>query len=537
MLLSEFYYPLPERIESKITYDCDKCGILGKKTLHSSKMTALVGDQYDGLVIVLTNPTNEEDVKGTLMTSAIGTQLRSVAYRAGFNLVHKAAIVPAIRCAVGKPTDVQGQCCFPELDRILKELKPKVIIPVGDIPFKLIMHNSHKVANTLIRNRLIPNFFYNSIVFPMWNINEIQGKSQKYIIDACVWDFQRIIGLYTKRFKARKKVDEFLNSRKILKDVSIRKVESVKEADILFNQLNRLAEFAYDYETTNVYPYDDDFEIVTIAFGLEKSAWVLHEDLWKGNPNIKQHIFDEIKWILVNPKIKKIIQNSKFEDLASRFILGVRWIENTECTMLASHVIDERGGGTSLDFQNLMRFGIPPYSQSVEQYLKSKDGERVNRIRECNQDELIQYTGLDVITTFNNWKLMNESLFNQYPKARENYEMLRKGHWTYANMQQRGITLSESEYNSVDTLLEKEAEGMLQKIYNLPEFIQFNEYMKTKLGKKSKDKGVALTKLGDKINESRRSQLPQSDNRTNVGGISESLRDRISQIRRRVTFQ
>lgn len=539
MLLSEFYYPIPERItEKKITYDCDKCGILGKKSLSHPKFAPVIGPKYDGFVVIPTNPTSEEDVKGTLLTSSIGTQLRSVAYKAGFNLVEKAAIVPLIRCAVGKATDVQGQCCFPELDRVLKELKPKVIVPLGDIPFKFLMHNSHKIPNTLIRNRIIPNYFYNAIVFPLWNINEIQGKGQKHLIDACLWDMQRIIGLYTKRFKARKKVDEFLNSRKILSDISIRQIKSVKEVDTLFHSLNQLQQFSFDYETTNVYPYDEDFEIISIAFGLEKSAWVIHESIWKNNPNIKQHVFDKTKAVLVNPNIKKIIQNSKFEDLASRFVMGIKWIENMECTMLASHVIDERAGATSLDFQNLVRFGIPPYNQITDQYLKAKDGARVNRIRECPEEELVQYTGLDVITTYNNWNVIDTSLFGQYPKARENYEMLRKGHWTYGNMQQRGITLSEEEYIQLDATLAKESEQMLAKIYTLPEFIEFNEYMKTKSAKKPKDKKEALTKLEDTINATRRSNLPPNDNRSNgTPGISESIRNRIAEIRRKVTFQ
>lgn len=540
MLLSEFYYPIPQRDtpEKKIVYDCEKCGILQKRALNHAKISPSIGKSYDGFVIVPTNPTHEEDIKGILLTSSNGTQLRSTAYKVGFNLLDKAAIVPLIRCAVGKPTDMQGQCCFPELDRVLKELKPKVIVPIGDLPFKYIMHHSHKIPNTLIRNRLIPNYFYNAIVFPIWNINEIQGKGQKYLTDATTWDIQRIIGLYQKRFKARKKVDEFLNSRMILKDISIRELKTIKEVDQLVDQLNQIGQFSYDYETTNVYPYDEDFEIITIAFGLEKSAFVIHEDFWKNNPNVKMYVLDKVKSLLVNPKVKKIIQNSKFEDLGSRLVMGVRWIENMECTMLASHVIDERAGGTSLDFQNLIRFGIPPYNQLTEQYLKPKDGARVNRIRECPREELIHYTGLDVITTYNNWHLIDTTLFQSYPKARENYEMLRKGHWTYANMQQRGITLSESECNNITKILDDNAAATLEAIYALPEFIEFNEYMRTKSPKKTKDKQTTMHKLEEKINASRlRSELAQPDNRIAGSGISESLRDRIAALKRTVTFQ
>lgn len=536
MELSEFYYPLPEKYPDKETnYDCDKCGILGKRTLSHAKFPPTIGKNYDGFVLVPTNPTHEEDSKGTLLTSSMGTQLRSAAYKLSFNLVEKAAIVPLIRCAVGKPTDVQARCCFKELDRILKELNPKVIVPIGDLPFKQIMHSKNKVPNGLIRNRIIPNYFYNAIVFPIWDINDIKGKSQKHITDACIWDIQRIIGLYKKRFKYRKKIDEFLKARKILSDISIIQVKTIKEAETIFDMFGKLKEFSFDYETTNVFPYDDNFEIVYFQFGLEKTAWVFHESLWSTESN-RKFIFNGLITLLINPNIKKIIQNSKFEDLASRFVLGIKWIENMECTMLASHVIDERAGGTSLDFQNLMRFGIPPYNQITNEFLKPKEGAKVNRIRECPIDDMIKYGGLDAITTFNNWKLIESSLFGSYPKARENYEILKKGHWTYGNMQQRGITLGESEYNILNSMLDKKAKEILDKIHSLPEFIEFNEYLKTKLPKGSANKNTILKKLEDKIHGEGgdRSIQSQSDLRNDGIGISESLRNRISAIRRTV---
>jgi DNA polymerase I-like protein with 3'-5' exonuclease and polymerase domains len=311
----------------------------------------------------------------------------------------------------------------------------------------------------------------------------------------------------------------------------------MSEAIQHLNAIKVAPKFAFDYETTNAYPYDEDFEIVTIAFGLKQSAFVLHESLWKNSPSNWEIIRKEVSNLLVNPNIKKIIQNSKFEDLASRYVLKIKWIENMECTMLASHTIDERQGGNSLDFQNLVRFGIPPYSQNVAAMLKAKEGSRVNRIREIPVDQLVEYTGLDVITTYNNWELIDSTLFQSYSKARENYEMLRKGHWTYGNIQQRGITLSESECNHIDSILEQKANEILQTIYAMPEFKAFNEYMRTKSTKKTKDKKTAMSKLEDKINASRRSSVAQPNTRIDGGGISQSLRDRIAQLKRTVTFQ
>lgn len=539
MNLSEFYYPIPEKNindEKEVTYNCEKCGILQKKALHTPRFSPIIGDKYNGLVIVPTNPTKEEDAKGSLLTSSIGTILRATAYKLGFNLVQNAAIVPIIRCAIGKPTDLQGKCCFPELDKQLKILQPKVIIPMGSIPFKHIAHNNNKIPNTLIRNRLIPNYFYNAVVFPMWDINEIQGKGQKHIQDACVWDFERIIKLFLKRFKYRTRVDEFLENRKILKGIFIKQIKTMEEATKLFSELNKLKSFSLDYEATNAYPYDDNFEIICISFGLKKSGWVIHESLWKDNLFNRNIIYNKLEELLTNPNIKKIIQNAKFEDNASRFILGIKKIVNSECTMLASHVIDERTGATSLDFQNLIRFGIPPYNQLVHSLLEPKEGEKINKIREIPIDQLIEYSGLDAITTFNNWDLLDNVLLSAYPKGRENYEMLNKGHWTYANMQQRGIHVNEAEYINVSKKLEEEARIILKRIYALPEFIDFNNYMKTKAPIKKTKKGDVLKKIKETINAQRIDGQPRSNNTNDRNGLSKSIGERITAIRRRITF-
>ena len=186
--------------------------------------------------------------------------------------------------------------------------------------------------------------------------------------------------------------------------------------------------------------------------------------------------------LLLNDNIKKIIQNSKFEDLCSRYYFNIDYIHNTECTMLATHVIDERRGCTSLDFQNLMRFGIPAYNAKVKSFLKIKEIEdqiiKQNRIREIKKEDLIQYGGLDVITTFNNWKLLEKILPQKYPKAVENYEFLKSGHWAFANMSQRGIGINTVEQERLIDFFGIEMEKILEKILAIPEFAEFNEFIR-----------------------------------------------------------
>ena len=91
------------------------------------------------------------------------------------------------------------------------------------------------------------------------------------------------------------------------------------------------------------------------------------------------------------------------------------------------------------DFQNLVRFGIPPYSETIKRFIESDKDDKVNRIREADKKEMIKYNALDVITCWYNWEFLENHALNSYDKARECSSFLLEGHEIFANMSQRGI--------------------------------------------------------------------------------------------------
>jgi hypothetical protein len=164
--------------------------------------------------------------------------------------------------------------------------------------------------------------------------------------------------------------------------------------------------------------------------------------------------------------------------------------------MIASHVIDERRGTTSLDFQNLIRFGIPPYSDTVKSFLQKKDkDDKTNRIRQAPHDDMILYSGLDVITTYNQWLVIEKILPIIYPNAKYNYEFLHRGHKLFANMSKAGIKIGEEELDSLETNLKTKMWSVLNRISHIPEFIEYNNYLedKTNLSKSTDKKLQSLS--------------------------------------------
>ena len=257
----------------------------------------------------------------------------------------------------------------------------------------------------------------------------------------------------------------------------------------VFSWVSNLEDVSVDYETTNTKPYDKYFDLTHISFANEKVAYVIHESLWQKYP-IWRNIKTFMKWLLENKSIHKIIQNDKFEDLCSRYKFNIKRINNSNCPMLATHVIDERRGCTSLDFQNLTRFGIPPYSDTVKTYLQKKEkNDKQNRIREAPYDDMITYAGLDVITTFFNWKFLEKIMPIAYDKAKQNYEFLHRGHQLFANMTHRGIKAGIDELNELENTFVDNIQDILERISTLPEFAEYNNYLGNQLNtKKEGDK-------------------------------------------------
>jgi len=481
-----FYFPIPEvERKSKNVYDCDKCK-LKTKNLKTPEFRVTIGNAYDGLVILGQIPSKDDDTRGIPFINEEAGIIRSTALKNGINLAKQAAILFALSCHTKKATETQFKCCRNKLKSNIEELKPKLIICCGEMAFKYLFNLKNKYAISKLRNRIIPNYEFNCLVYPIFSPEQLYfpGGGNKYdLINAVKLDLERIFNFWKSRFHKRSEIKAILDKRRILKNITITEITSLQEAQDIFAVISQMQNISFDYETTNASPYDNDFEMIYFAFGNATNAWVFHEDLWIGLPKNWGIIKHNLIEILENPKILKIIQNSKFEDLASRWVLKIKCIDNVFCTMIATHVVDERGGCTSQDFQNLVRFGIPPYNEAIKKYIVPDKDQKVNRIREAPKGEMIQYNGLDVITCYHNWLVLDKVLLNDpgYPKARECYEFLLQGHKLFANLTQRGVNIGQQEFDELEEFINAEMEKCITGISNLDKVIEYNKYLESKI--------------------------------------------------------
>jgi hypothetical protein len=112
---------------------------------------------------------------------------------------------------------------------------------------------------------------------------------------------------------------------------------------------------------------------------------------------VDESCFPALSRVLLNPKLRKIASNLKFEERWTRRKLGhgVRgWDFDT---MLGSHILNNRGGVCSLKFQAYVTFGIGDYSGSMKPFLESDTANGRNRIHEAPLLDLLMYNGLDAL--------------------------------------------------------------------------------------------------------------------------------------------
>ena len=126
---------------------------------------------------------------------------------------------------------------------------------------------------------------------------------------------------------------------------------------------------------------------------------------------------------------------------------------------------------------------------------------------------MITYAGLDVITTYYNWKFLEKILPLAYDKAKQNYEFLHRGHQLFANMSHRGVKAGIDELDELESTFEDNIQDILERISILPEFVEYNDYLGNRLTtKKQGDKKLKklMIKVKGDSNESNRKTMEKS---------------------------
>ncbi len=369
---------------------CGACGLY--KGCQSPKMSTSGKGRKD-ILILGEAPGRDEDRKGIQFVGNTGRELSHRLKRFGINMRVDCVLDNAIICRPpnnATPTTDQINHCRPTLVKTLEDVQPRIIIPIGGSAVRSLLGHLWRDDVGAIGRWVgwkIPYQRINAWICPTYHPSYLlrsRGTNASLHFDRHIREAVKLKG------RPWKKIPSFKDEVEII-------LKPKRAASVIRQMIRRGKDgrVAFDYETNTIKPETDGASIIScsVSWGGDKPertiAYPWHGDAITATGE------------LLRSKIPKMGHNIKFEDRWTRVEFGhpVRnWIH---CSQIAAHVLDNRPGITSLDFQSFVLLGQEEYSSHIKPFLRAKKSVKVNRIlTEVDLEDLLLYNGLDSLLTF-----------------------------------------------------------------------------------------------------------------------------------------
>jgi uracil-DNA glycosylase family 4 len=366
---------------------CGKCGLY--RNCHSPKMPVW-GKGKKGIFILGEAPGQNEDREGKPFIGRAGEKLRGTLERYGVDADEDCWIYNSLICHPKdkdgnnrKPTPKEINFCRPNVVRTIKELKPRVIIPLGEVAVKSLLGwlwrpkvgaisrwVDWQIPDRQLDAWICPNYH------PSWVLR--QGGETDEVKDLLFRE-------------ALKKAVELEGRPGPAPENYVDEVQIIMNPKMVAYMIPCMgyssfdSPVAFDYETDQLKP-DGNGEIICCSMSDGLTTMVFP---WHG-----KQVKEAMKKFLESP-IPKVGQNIKFEHRWSKKELDCdvnNWIHDD---MTTAHVLDNKRGITGIEFQAYVLLGQTPWDYDVHEFLKAKGSTKKNRIRECDLRSLLLYCGID----------------------------------------------------------------------------------------------------------------------------------------------
>lgn len=383
------------QVESKRNFDsliprCGACGL--SKTCFSPKIP-LTGKGRKGILIINEAPNQDDDRRNQHISGSNSKLLRETLEKSGIDLDLDCWRIGSIICRPPEDREVdikEIQHCRPNILKVIKEQKPRIIIPLG-------IEAVESVVAPLWRDNVdsinmwvgwqIPAHRYNAWVTPTHSIDTVESpQDQRELKVTRLW-WQRHIAAAVALHGRPWQDGDIPNYQKQIKV----EFDPDKAASWIDDKIRAGGAVSFDYETNRLKPDHPRAEIRCCSV------------CWRGKETIAYPwigaAIDATRRLLVSA-LPKIGWNKKFEERWTRRILGVRVNNWSWCGMLSAHHLDSREGITGAKFQGLVRLGVQDWSAEIKPYLSAADAEGFNRIKEVDLRTLLVYCGVDSLVEY-----------------------------------------------------------------------------------------------------------------------------------------
>ena len=412
---------------------CDGCQ--RRKTCEHPDFGVVGKGENTGILVVIEAPTASDDRHGQLLSGDSGRMLYRVLKAAGVCL-DDVWVVPAVRCAGGSdPKKVMKDVdfCHQFLMSTINQLQPKVVIPLGMAAIKSIFSDR-------IRGRLkgtkpsawmgerIPDQETQRWICPSFSLDTMLAQD----------DSQDMHDMFFHDIKAA------VECTKLTFPIAPTSVHSLFEKSQIITALRHIKSsadwIAFDYETTGLKPHAQGHRIVCASV-----AW--YEN---GAPRAIAFPFlpdrdFRILWraILLDSAIGKVAHNNPFEDTWTHYRANIEglplywvqgWVGDTQVESHFQKSIRPNG----LKFMTFAKIGVIGYDDDVDEYLKAKGSNGINRIDEVPLKDLLKYNAYDSLYSA---ILHHDFGPDKSAYERENYGMnlFLTGQSTFAAIQANGF--------------------------------------------------------------------------------------------------
>lgn len=459
-------------VEAQETLGSDACSKCGLSKGCVTPMMGFTGEGRKEILIVAECPSEADDISGAPLEGETGQWFKKKLKALGININRDCWKTNAVACHAAKaknnlPTKSQVKYCSARLRKTIDELKPKFIWLMGtDAIYSYYHDRIDNITVSRFAGLCIPDIKRQAWVLPMHH----PGFALKKEKDAHLQMF------YNRQLECVVKCSK---SYVIPEEMPIDNVRIIKTFEDVVAVLIKVLEvkpekFAFDYETTGLKPYRDAHRIASASFCYEYDLAYSFPYQYREHFTQKERTTIADLWhkIMIDPDIKKIAHNSKFEDMWTREFFGVSPVNMYWCTMNAAHILDNRKKFCGLKFQALVRWDIPEYDKSISKYLESDKGNPFNRVMEAPLNELLLYGGIDALLSFNLYEEQEEE-YRKFPKMRAAREFFMEGLESFCDIQENGIPLNRQYYLDQDVDIAKQIVDMEASLHEFPEAQRF----------------------------------------------------------------
>ena len=383
----------PTRPTNDLVPACGACGL--HKKCSSPKMP-VTGDGGRGILVVAEAPGKNEDEQGVQLVGKAGQHFRKVLSKLGYDLDDDCWKTNALICrpmtASGtnrKPSNQEVEYCRPNLLQTIKELKPRVVVPMGGPAIESVVGYCWGKSNVGSVGRWVgfqvPAQRVNAWVCPTYHPSFVAREDDEVVN---LWFERHLESAFDIVGRPWETVPTWEQDVRVV-------MNDEKAAGVLRKMMTKPdGAVAFDYETTTLKPDTPWSEVVccAVSWGLTEPKMTMSFP-WRGEA---RRAMGE----LLRSPIPKIAANMKFEDRWTRKEFGHRPRNVVHDTMLMAHVMDNRPGICGLKFQSFVHLGQPEYDSHVSPYLEAPNARMKNKVKLVDKGQLFKYNGLDALLAF-----------------------------------------------------------------------------------------------------------------------------------------